>query len=416
DTPREGAEPATLTDPACTGGGRSPAQPPPAATSPQGRRRPSGPPPPLRAAAAARRGHVPRPPQPGGGHLPPAYGSAPACPCGAAPGGRRTEPRQPPRGPGRVGGPGGGQDGAGAVPGPALAALPLHLHLRPEQQHPLRVQARGALQRWDGHGRPPAGPELPRRRWRAAGGRAGAGRSPPGAAVSAPLSWLLADSVLGKKPAAGSGAEQPRAGPSNSEGAGKVSLLKKVPALKDGDFTLAECTAILLYLSRKYNTPDHWYPSDIQKRAQVDEYLSWHHANIRANAPKTMWIKVLIPLFTGQPLPSEKLQEVMEGLSTSLKQFEERFLQDKAFIIGSEISLADLVAIVELMQPVGVGCDIFEDRPRLKEWRRRVEDAVGKELFFQAHEMILNIKELSNIQIDPQLKEHLAPVLMKMLK
>uniref|UniRef100_A0A8C9MJ25 glutathione transferase n=1 Tax=Serinus canaria TaxID=9135 RepID=A0A8C9MJ25_SERCA len=161
---------------------------------------------------------------------------------------------------------------------------------------------------------------------------------------------LFKDSVLGKKPAAGSGAEQPRAGPSNSEGAGKVSLLKKVPALKDGDFTLAECTAILLYLSRKYNTPDHWYPSDIQQRARVDEYLSWHHANIRASAPKTMWIKVLIPLFTGQPLPSEKLQEVMEGLSTSLKQFEERFLQDKAFIIGSEISLADLVAIVELMQ------------------------------------------------------------------
>ncbi|KAM4649213.1 glutathione S-transferase theta-1 [Amazona ochrocephala] len=241
---------------------------------------------------------------------------------------------------------------------------------------------------------------------------------------------LFKESVLGKKPAAGSGAEQPHAGegntlltsdfvlvgPSNSEGAGKVSLLKKVPALKDGDFTLAECTAILLYLSRKYNTPDHWYPSDIQKRAQVDEYLSWHHTNIRANAPKTMWIKVLIPLFTGQPLPSEKLQEVMEGLSASLKQFEERFLKDKAFIIGSEISLADLVAVVELMQPVGVGCDIFEDRPRLMEWRRRVEDAVGKELFFQAHEMIFNIKELSNIQIHPQLKEHLAPVLMKMLK
>lgn len=66
--------------------------------------------------------------------------------------------------------------------------------------------------------------------------------------------------------------------------------------------------------------------------------------------------QVLIPLFTGQPLPSEKLQEVMEGLSTSLKQFEERFLQDKAFIIGSEISLADLVAIVELMQVSAEAC------------------------------------------------------------
>lgn len=61
-------------------------------------------------------------------------------------------------------------------------------------------------------------------------------------------------------------------------------------------------------------------------------------------------MQLLIPLFTGQPLPSEKLQEVMEGLSASLKQFEEKFLQDKLFVVGSEISLADLVAVVELMQ------------------------------------------------------------------
>lgn len=59
---------------------------------------------------------------------------------------------------------------------------------------------------------------------------------------------------------------------------------------------------------------------------------------------------MLIPLFTGQTLPPEKLQEVMDELAISLKQFEEKFLQDKPFILGSEISLADLVAIVELMQ------------------------------------------------------------------
>ncbi|XP_019394666.1 PREDICTED: glutathione S-transferase theta-1-like [Crocodylus porosus] len=227
---------------------------------------------------------------------------------------------------------------------------------------------------------------------------------------------LFKDSVLGRRTPGGNNPEQSHAAQSQSAESGKLNILKKVPALKDGSFTLSESTAILLYLSRKYNTPDHWYPSDIQKRALVDEYLSWHHTNIRANAPKTMWIKLLIPLFTGQPLPSEKLQEVMEGLSASLKQFEEKFLQDKLFVVGSEISLADLVAVVELMQPVGVGCDIFEGRPRLVEWRDRVEEAVGKELFLQAHEMVLNIKELSNIQIDPQLKAQLAPVLMKVLQ
>uniref|UniRef100_A0A8C3TCL5 glutathione transferase n=1 Tax=Chelydra serpentina TaxID=8475 RepID=A0A8C3TCL5_CHESE len=227
---------------------------------------------------------------------------------------------------------------------------------------------------------------------------------------------LFKDSILGRKMPGGNNPGHSREGQHCREEFGKVNILKKVPALKDGVFTLAESTAILLYLSRKYNTPDHWYPSDIQKRARVDEYLSWHHTNIRTNAPKTLWIKVLIPLFTGQKLPPEKLQEVMDELAISLKQFEEKFLQDKPFIVGSEISLADLVAIVELMQPIGVGCDIFEDRPKLSEWRNRVEEAVGKELFQEAHEIILNIKELSNLQIDPQLKEHLAPVLRKMMK
>uniref|UniRef100_A0A8C3F1T9 glutathione transferase n=1 Tax=Chrysemys picta bellii TaxID=8478 RepID=A0A8C3F1T9_CHRPI len=179
-----------------------------------------------------------------------------------------------------------------------------------------------------------------------------------------------------------------------SEEFGKVNVLKKVPALKDGAFTLAESIAILLYLSRKFNTPDHWYPSDLQKRARVDEYLSWHQ-----------------PGRGGQPFSPEKLEEAVEELNSALKQFEEKFLQDKPFIVGNEISLADLVAIVELMQPVGCGCDIFENRPKLVEWRSRVEEAVGKELFQQAHEIILNVKNMSTTQLPPELREHVKQFL-----
>ncbi|XP_060105482.1 glutathione S-transferase theta-1-like [Heteronotia binoei] len=222
---------------------------------------------------------------------------------------------------------------------------------------------------------------------------------------------VFRDSILGMK---APGEMSP--GSAQPEQLRKMNVVKKVPVLRDEAFCLSECIAILLYLSRKYNTPDHWYPSDIQKRAKVDEYLSWHQTNIRSNAPKTMWIKVLIPLFTGQPLPSEKLQEVMEGLATSLKQLEDVFLQDKPFLVGDEISLADLMAIVELMQPVGVGCNIFEDRPKLAAWHRRVEEAIGEEIFLQAHELILNIQKLSTIQINPQLKEQLGPLLLKILK
>lgn len=50
--------------------------------------------------------------------------------------------------------------------------------------------------------------------------------------------------------------------------------------------------AILLYMVRKFKTPDHWYPSDLQKRARVDEYLSWQHVNIRGKGSKVFIMKV----------------------------------------------------------------------------------------------------------------------------
>lgn len=55
---------------------------------------------------------------------------------------------------------------------------------------------------------------------------------------------------------------------------------------------LSASAAILMYLARKFKTPDHWYPSDLQKQARVDEFLSWQQANIRGKASKVFLCKV----------------------------------------------------------------------------------------------------------------------------
>uniref|UniRef100_A0A8D1HCA4 glutathione transferase n=1 Tax=Sus scrofa TaxID=9823 RepID=A0A8D1HCA4_PIG len=193
----------------------------------------------------------------------------------------------------------------------------------------------------------------------------------------------------------------------------QVNPLRKVPALKDGDFTLAESVAILLYLSRKYEAPDHWYPQDLQTRARVDEYLSWQHTDLQTSCIRTMWQKMLLPVFLGQPVPPETLASTLAKLDRCLQLLEDKFLKDQDFLAGPHISMADLVAITELMHPVSAGCDLFKSRPKLAAWRQRVEAEVGEDLFQEAHAAIMKAKDLP--PADKAIKEKLKPLVQPLL-
>uniref|UniRef100_A0A3Q7NUS5 glutathione transferase n=2 Tax=Callorhinus ursinus TaxID=34884 RepID=A0A3Q7NUS5_CALUR len=172
----------------------------------------------------------------------------------------------------------------------------------------------------------------------------------------------------------------------------QINKLWQVPALKAGDFILTESSTILIYLSSKYQTADHWYPSDLWARARVHEYLGWHADSIRGVFGVPLWTKVLAPLI-GVHVPEEKVERNRTTMARMLQQLEDKFLEDRAFLTGQQVSLADLMALEELLQPVAVGYDLFEGRPRLAAWRERVEAFLGSDLFQETHSPILNILE-----------------------
>ncbi|KAM9330841.1 glutathione S-transferase theta-3-like [Gastrophryne carolinensis] len=205
-------------------------------------------------------------------------------------------------------------------------------------------------------------------------------------------------------------------GEQHSEEFGRVNPRRKVPALKDGDFTMGESTAMLLYMANKYKTSDHWYPADIQKRARVDEYLAWQHTNTRPHGSKIFWAKAMAPFLLGHELECEKLDPLVADFNSTLKNLEETFIQGKPFIAGDEISIADLVAMVELMQPIAAGVNFFEDRPNLADWKQRVVEAIGAELFKEAHMKIMQVKEMQKMPMPEELKEKLKGVLRQIIR
>ncbi|XP_019520935.1 PREDICTED: LOW QUALITY PROTEIN: glutathione S-transferase theta-2B-like [Hipposideros armiger] len=171
-----------------------------------------------------------------------------------------------------------------------------------------------------------------------------------------------------------------------------VNSLQRVPTLKDGDFVLSESVAILIYLSCKYQTADHWYPSDLQARMRIHEYLGWHADCIYGTFGVSLWAQVLAPLI-GVQVPEEKVKCNRTNVDKALQYLEDKFLGHKAFLTSQQVTLADLMALEELMQLVAVGYHLFEERPRLAAWRERVEAFLGIDLCQEAHGPILNVVE-----------------------
>ncbi|XP_056130339.1 glutathione S-transferase theta-2 isoform X1 [Lampris incognitus] len=130
----------------------------------------------------------------------------------------------------------------------------------------------------------------------------------------------------------------------------KLNLMQKVPVMVDNGFVLTESDAILKYLVSRYDIPQHWYPRQLERRARVDEYTAWHHTHTRPHAAKVFILEVLLPRMMGSPPDPVKLSRALAELGETLDRLESMFLKRQPFLCGDDITLADLLAICELMQ------------------------------------------------------------------
>nr|XP_031829003.1 glutathione S-transferase theta-1-like [Nomia melanderi]XP_031829004.1 glutathione S-transferase theta-1-like [Nomia melanderi]XP_031829005.1 glutathione S-transferase theta-1-like [Nomia melanderi] len=154
----------------------------------------------------------------------------------------------------------------------------------------------------------------------------------------------------------------------------KISPFQKVPSIQHNDFNMIESIAILRYLCREFTVPDHWYPKDSKAQAKVDEYLEWQHMNTRLNCALYFRQKYLMPIITGKPTVPEQIAKYEKQMVNCLDLLENVWLKQNLFLIGSEISIADLLGTCEVEQVRIAGYDPRNGRPRLASWMTKVAE------------------------------------------
>jgi len=141
----------------------------------------------------------------------------------------------------------------------------------------------------------------------------------------------------------------------------------QVPVIVDGDVTIADSNAILVYLARRYDAAGTWLPSDPVGEARVQQWLS-AAAGPLAFGPSAARVAVLF----GGAVDRARALGIAERLFATL----DAHLADRRFLVGEAPTIADVALYsYTAVAPEG-GCDMAP-YGNVRAWIDRLEALPG---------------------------------------
>jgi glutathione S-transferase len=120
-----------------------------------------------------------------------------------------------------------------------------------------------------------------------------------------------------------------------------ASPLGKMPALRDGDFTLADSTAIAFYLDARYGGAP-LIPAGAQARAQVIWWDEFADTELFGCLRPMFFNRIVCPLFMGQAGDEAAARAGETELPRLLGYLERVLPEPGVFLVGDGLTLADL--------------------------------------------------------------------------
>jgi glutathione S-transferase len=141
----------------------------------------------------------------------------------------------------------------------------------------------------------------------------------------------------------------------------------QVPVIEDGDVTLADSNAILVYLATRYDPTERWLPRDAAGAARVQQWLSVAAGQLAYGPSLARFIKLF-----GARLDLDHAQAISRHLFEVL----DRELAKRPFLAGETPTIAD-VALYAYTARAPEGGVPLEPYGHLRAWLARIEALPG---------------------------------------
>ena len=141
----------------------------------------------------------------------------------------------------------------------------------------------------------------------------------------------------------------------------------QVPVIEDGDVTLADSNAILVYLAGRYDKTGSWYPRDPAAAARVQQWLSVAAGQLASGPATARAVKVF-----GFPLDHARSVTVTGQLFGVLDQA----LAKQSYLAGPSPTIAD-VAMYTYTALAPEGEIALEPYGNVRAWLARIEALPG---------------------------------------
>ena len=134
---------------------------------------------------------------------------------------------------------------------------------------------------------------------------------------------------------------QPTGFPNPSPEFRAASPFGKMPALVDGDYSLADSSAIIHYLEAKYPEPE-LIPSDPRERGRVIWFDEFADTILFACGAKIFFNKVVAPRFLGREGDLGAAEAAERDELPPLLDYLEGAVPDSGYLVGDRLTLADI--------------------------------------------------------------------------